>query len=207
MIHELITTDGNRIPYPPADVTYSLVELEAVDSPAVTEILTDGTLLIVTMHDPRNRRPFNRLATKFMRAVGFNGLIMGNAIRCSRGLYRRVGDMTQVSLFDWVPYADNQPLLESPLVTEGLERKRGALKDFEDRAGWWLDSARKIAKDLCEKNGSVTSDDIREVMEPPEGTSSNIFGAVFNSDFIPVGMTPTRRPGGHYRKIRVWRVR
>ncbi len=208
MIAELITTDGQRIPYPPADVTYTLKELGAVDSPAVTERLIDGTLLIVTMNDPRSDKVYNRLATRFMRATGFNGVVRGDAIRCSRGLYRRVGDMTQASLFDWVPYKDNQKLLDSPLVTEGVVAKKNVMDDFEDRAAPWLKEARKIAKDFCNNSqfGTVTSDDLRELIDPPPGIGAKIFGAVFRVDFIPCGSTHTKRPEGHGRAIRVWRV-
>ncbi len=206
MIAELITADGQRIPYPPADIIYTLEELKAVDSPAVTERLIDGTMLIVTMDDPRSDKVYNRLATRFMRDTGFNGAVRGDAIRCSRGLYRRVGDMTQTSLFDWVPYKDNQALLDSPLLTEGVQAKRNVMDDFEDRAAPWLKEARKIAKDICEKRGTVTSDDLRELIGPPPGIGNKIFGAVFRVDFIPCGSTHTKRPEGHGRAIRVWRV-
>lgn len=204
MIAELITADGNRVPYPPADVTYTLEELGAVESPAVTEILSDGTLLIVTMNDPRSDKVYNRLATRFMRAAGFYGAIRGDAIRCSRGLYRRVGDMTQLPMFTWVPYSDNQILLESPLITEGT--KKTVMESFEDRAAPWLKEARAIAKNICEKNGTVTSDDLRDILDPPPGIGAKIFGAVFQTGFIPCGMVPTRRPASHGRLIRVWRV-
>lgn len=70
----------------------------------------------------------------------------------------------------------------------------------------WLERARWMALVLCQRKGSVTSDDLHDVMEPPP--HENCYGAVFRDKrFRPTGeRVQTKRASGHARWIQVWEL-
>ncbi len=73
----------------------------------------------------------------------------------------------------------------------------------------WVDKARIIAEGLCRApwwvSGTVTSDDIHVVMEPPPHV--NCYGAIFDKRFVATGeRVRSTRPEAHGRWIEVWRL-
>lgn len=74
----------------------------------------------------------------------------------------------------------------------------------------WVKRARRIALQLAQQNGKVTSDDVlRSMGGYPEGADRRLMGAVFNArdkDFplMRIGWEPTTRPKAHGRPIAVW---
>ena len=90
----------------------------------------------------------------------------------------------------------------------GLLARERALLLLEQTYGFWLAKAREIAMQVCREHGSVTSDDVLERLELPEGASHNVIGAIFANGaggrFRASGYVPTRRPQGHGRRIVKW---
>ena len=98
-----------------------------------------------------------------------------------------------------------QPVLFD--LPAGKAAKREALERFEGYAFGWLDNARRVAREICAGQGTVTSDDVLEVTGLPEGLHHNVIGAIFIKGFARVGFRRTRRPQGHARMIGVWKVK
>ena len=89
----------------------------------------------------------------------------------------------------------------------GQAAKRDALERFEVKAEDWLTRARCAARKICRRNGTVTSDDVLEVVGMPEGVHHNVIGAIFSKGFIRAGFRRTRRPESHARLIGVWKLK
>ena len=89
----------------------------------------------------------------------------------------------------------------------GKGAKRDALERFEVKAADWLSRARQAAREICRKKGTVTSDDVLEVVGMPQGIQHNVIGAIFQKGVVRVGFRRTRRPEGHARLIGVWRFK
>ena len=92
-------------------------------------------------------------------------------------------------------------------LAEGRALRDKALGRFEGKAPFWLAKARAAARAICLERGSVTSDDILEVVGPPVGVSLKVMGAVFKGGFRQVGFRKTRRPSSHARNIGVWTLK
>ena len=101
---------------------------------------------------------------------------------------------------------ERQLTLDSAL---GRKRRDRILDAFEVKAPTWLEQARSAARVLARANGSVTSDQVLEVVGlPPPGMSPKCIGAVFNkSGFKRIGVTQSTRPANHASIIGVWRLK
>lgn len=93
------------------------------------------------------------------------------------------------------------PLFDGPALKE-----RGLSAVTAGRAEWLRD-ARAMATFIARRDGRVTTDDLQERMELPEGAHHNLWGSVFhNAGFVHVGFERSRRPSAHARTIGVWRL-
>lgn len=71
----------------------------------------------------------------------------------------------------------------------------------------WLEEARHEAKKLLSRRYMVTIEDVLDVCPKPAYLHRNTIGSVFNSDFVPVGFTKSRRAVSKGRWIRQWRLK
>lgn len=72
----------------------------------------------------------------------------------------------------------------------------------------WILEARAVAIEIAESRGQVTINDVREVVELPEGYHSNTWGAVLRgSDFEPIGYCQATHPSAHARVVRVYKLK
>lgn len=72
----------------------------------------------------------------------------------------------------------------------------------------WLDSARMAARQIAQKKGEVTIDDVREVCAPPDDCDPRIMGAVFhNREFVRTGFMSSGRQACHGRPIGIFQLR
>lgn len=91
----------------------------------------------------------------------------------------------------------------------GEALKTIALDGLEIKHGDFLGTARSVAKCLARKNGTVSADDVRPVMdtlglEPPH---PNVWGALFKgSEFQCIDRRPSTRASNHAREIKVWEL-
>ena len=94
------------------------------------------------------------------------------------------------------------------LPLTGLELKEQGIERVSRYA--WVDKARVIAEGLCRAkwwvSGTVTSDDLHDVMEDPP--HPNCYGAIFHDKrFRWTGQyVKSARREAHGREIRVWRL-
>ncbi len=90
-----------------------------------------------------------------------------------------------------------------------LEAWKDIARMFEDARGPWLERARAVAREIAKKRGTVSADDLRNLMREhpelaPEGTK-NVMGGLFRSrDFVWVGWRHSRTPGSHGNRIGVY---
>jgi hypothetical protein len=89
----------------------------------------------------------------------------------------------------------------------GQRAKRDGLDRVEATAQEWLADARREARHICYRVGTVTTDDVLAKVGLPVGIHHNVIGAIFRTGFERVGFRPTKRPEGHARLIGVWRMR
>jgi len=81
---------------------------------------------------------------------------------------------------------------------------------FEKNRRAYVEYARRQARHLIYKHGSVTVDDLRDFIEDsiPAWMSRKFLGAVLaGKEFIPVGFTKTKRKSSHGRLIRIFKLR
>jgi hypothetical protein len=91
---------------------------------------------------------------------------------------------------------------------KGEKLKQHGLDAIEIKEGDFVGTARSIAELLAKKNGTVTMDEVREVLDllGVQPAHSNSFGAVFkNKRWIYAGMRKSNRPSNHARMVRIWR--
>lgn len=89
----------------------------------------------------------------------------------------------------------------------GQERKQMGLFQVAQNNQTFLETMRGYARMICRKNGSVTSDDLREKARDLdiEPTHPNAWGAVFKGgDWVVLGFEPSNWPSNHGRPIRRW---
>lgn len=102
-----------------------------------------------------------------------------------------------------------QPTLFSSLSSEA--RKSSGMAAAADAKTDILNTARGIARDLCQAHGSCTADDVGRVLFERHGISSlgPAGGSLFkHPDFEPTGqLTKSARKKNHARLIYVWRLR
>ena len=92
---------------------------------------------------------------------------------------------------------------------EAQRRKRAGIATAEEHSASWIEQARACARDLCERHGTVTADDVREVLYPLGIVPShpNAWGAVFRKGFRWTGERRVSRVvQGHGNLQRVWRL-
>jgi len=93
-------------------------------------------------------------------------------------------------------------------LDQALAGRDLGLDQLEGHYPRWLDRARVVAEEICRRRGTVTADDIREVLPIPEGVHPNTMGAVFrNSQFEFVGWERSAQPQRHANRIGRWRLR
>lgn len=72
----------------------------------------------------------------------------------------------------------------------------------------FIEEARAVARKLLKYRKSVTIDDVRAVLPPPEGVDPRVMGAVFKaSEFESVGWTTSKRKECHKRPIQRFRLK
>lgn len=93
-------------------------------------------------------------------------------------------------------------------MTMKTETKQQAFLLFETNRAEFLKYARWMAKQLAEKRGVITIDDVREVVSLPEGIDGRAFGAVFNTpEWETVGFTRSKNKLNHGRPISQFRLK
>lgn len=72
----------------------------------------------------------------------------------------------------------------------------------------WIETARELAQSIAAKNGSVTSDDIHEVLPIPGHIDPRIMGAVFKPRRLwhCAGYRASKRKINHGRPIAIWEL-
>ena len=92
---------------------------------------------------------------------------------------------------------------------EAERRKESGMARARTARSGILAIAQRIAAQICDEYGTVTSDDVAERMEKIGLTYSglgNASGSVFRNGFEWTGqVTKSKRPSTHGRMIRVWR--
>lgn len=94
------------------------------------------------------------------------------------------------------------------LEATGMERKREGIEAVSIHNSDWLAWIRKVAKDICRRNGSVASDDLRTICQTHkrEPDHPNAWGAVFReAGWEPVGRRQSATDSAHAREVKVWR--
>jgi hypothetical protein len=101
-----------------------------------------------------------------------------------------------------MPETVNEPLGQK-LKDEGIERvSRGN--------GAWLLMARTEALNLCKLNGTVSCEELRQIIKLPEGGHDNLWGAVFSGlrkTLMPISIQSSATPERHAGLQRVWQFR
>jgi len=95
----------------------------------------------------------------------------------------------------------------NPSTSTGDALKQSALFTLECTAQVFLETMRSHARQVCRRQGYVTSDDLREYADSlglaPH--HKNAWGAVLKRpDFHAVGYVPSRLPTNRHRVIRRW---
>ena len=98
-------------------------------------------------------------------------------------------------------------LAERQLPLTGLELRDQGIASLERHR--WVDDARSWAERICDRNGTVTSDDIHALaaaMDPLP--HDNCYGAIFKgTQFVATGeRVKSTRPEARARWIQVWRL-
>ena len=89
----------------------------------------------------------------------------------------------------------------------GEQLKMDGLAEVEANGQEFIDNARSVALTLLRNKESITTDDVRDVLDE-KGIyphHSNAYGAIFKTpDFRCVGRAKSRRTSNHGRWISVW---
>lgn len=79
---------------------------------------------------------------------------------------------------------------------------------FELRDREFLERCRSLAVQICRQKGTVSINDIRELVSAPPGVSPAVFGAVFKGkQWEVVGITQATHPQAHARLIRIYTIK
>lgn len=72
----------------------------------------------------------------------------------------------------------------------------------------WISHARDTAVAVAKGSGKVTINDLRTLLDMPEGFSPNTWGAILRGDqFQPIGYTQATHPSAHARVVRVYTLK
>lgn len=90
---------------------------------------------------------------------------------------------------------------------EGRDIKNRHLDAFEAREHEFLTRCRQVAEMIAMTQGEVCINDVRGLIEIPDGLHPSVLGAVFRTKrFKPVGYTEATHPQAHARVIRTYRL-
>lgn len=79
---------------------------------------------------------------------------------------------------------------------------------FEVNRADWLQQAREVARNLGERCGEVTIDDVRRLCPPPESIDPRVMGGVFKkSEWKLIRHQPSTRATCHHRLVAVFKLR
>lgn len=96
-------------------------------------------------------------------------------------------------------------MLNTTQVGQSIRDNQLAL--FEARDSEFLCRCRTLAVAICEKQGSVSINDIRSHISIPDGMHPSVLGAVFRGkQFQTVGFTEASHPQAHARIIRTYQL-
>lgn len=78
---------------------------------------------------------------------------------------------------------------------------------FEVHRASFLERARAAAFQIATKQGTLTIDDVREVVPLPKDMDGRVFGAVLKRDFELVGYRKSSRRACHNRPVGIFKLR
>ena len=79
---------------------------------------------------------------------------------------------------------------------------------FELRDAEFLERCRALAVQIARHKGTVSINDIRDLVSAPPGVSPSVFGAVFKGrQWQVVGITQATHPQAHARLIRIYAIK
>jgi hypothetical protein len=82
------------------------------------------------------------------------------------------------------------------------------LPRFEEHRADWLERARGVAVELCQRFGEITIDNVRAECPPPENADPRVMGAVMRPPvFEIVRYQKSVRSTCHKRPVAVFRLR
>ena len=72
----------------------------------------------------------------------------------------------------------------------------------------WIGHARQTAIAVAKGSGKVTINDLRILLDLPEGFPPNTWGAILRGDaFEPIGYCQATHPSAHARVVRVYKLK
>jgi hypothetical protein len=93
-------------------------------------------------------------------------------------------------------------------MTVGQTIRDSQLNLFEKRDADFLARARALAVQICQAQGSVSINDIRQNLALPAEMHPSVLGAVFKGkQFKAVGFTEANHPQAHARIIRIYNLK
>jgi hypothetical protein len=93
-------------------------------------------------------------------------------------------------------------------MTVGQTIRDAQLNLFEQRDVTFLARARALAVQICQTQGSVSINDIRQNLALPAEMHPSVLGAVFKGkQFKAVGFTEATHPQAHARIIRIYQLK
>lgn len=93
-------------------------------------------------------------------------------------------------------------------MTAGRTLRNAQLDIFEQRDTHFLQRARALAVQICQTQGSVSINDIRQNIALPAEMHPSVLGAVFKGkQFKAVGFTEANHPQAHARIIRIYQLK
>jgi len=88
-------------------------------------------------------------------------------------------------------------------LAEAAQREGIAAVSDHNKA--WLERARRIAREVCERSGTVMIDDLRSRIDPP--SHPNAWGGVFRKGFVWTGeYLKSEIVSSHARPVKIWRL-
>ncbi len=84
--------------------------------------------------------------------------------------------------------------------------KEEAFDLFENHRAEFLAYARSVADEFYKFNGSVTTDNIRNLIDIPETINKKVLGCVFNTkEWVLIGYTKSKVKTSHGRTIGIFK--
>lgn len=89
--------------------------------------------------------------------------------------------------------------------TLGQQARNQQLDIFEQREPEFLNHCRSLAIQIARREGEVSINDIRKLIQVPAGVHPSVLGAVFRTkQFRKVGLCEASHPEAHARIVRVY---